>query len=93
MSDIFVDRFVKFNISQGVARLDFARLEEIDAEKGEMRLSPATRVVMPVDSFAHFVDQLVKVKSELQKRASEASGAQSDSGSMPAVDTPVEEKH
>ena len=33
MKDVYVDRFVKFNISQGVARLDFARLEDIDAEK------------------------------------------------------------
>lgn len=73
MSDLFVDRFVKFNISQGVARLDFARLEDIDAEKKEMRLSPSARLVMPVDSFAHFVDQLVKVKDELKKRAEDAS--------------------
>ena len=69
MNDIYVDRFVKFNISQGVARLDFARLEDINAEKREMQLSPAARVVMPVDSFSHFVDQLIKVKDELQKRA------------------------
>ena len=73
MTDLFVDRFVKFNISQGVARLDFARLEDIDAEKKEMRLSPSARLVMPVDSFAHFVDQLVKVKDELKKRAEDAS--------------------
>lgn len=73
MTDLFVDRFVKFNISQGVARLDFARLEDIDAEKKEMRLSPSVRLVMPVDSFAHFVDQLVKVKDELKKRAEDAS--------------------
>jgi hypothetical protein len=93
MSDIFVDRFVKFNISQGVARLDFARLEEIDAEKKEMRLSPSSRLVMPVDSFAHFVDQLVKVKAELQKRAADAEES-SDMATTPASEEPApEEKH
>lgn len=71
MKDVYVDRFVKFNISQGVARLDFARIEDIDAEKKEMQLSPSARLVMPLDSFSHFVDQLVKVKTEMQKRATE----------------------
>lgn len=33
MSDVFVDRFMKFNVSQGVVRLDLARLENIDALK------------------------------------------------------------
>ena len=33
MSDIFVDRFMKFNVSQGVVRLDFARIEDIDSVK------------------------------------------------------------
>ena len=33
MQDIYADRFLRFNISQGVARLDFARIENIDGEK------------------------------------------------------------
>jgi hypothetical protein len=78
VKDIYVDRFVKFNISQGVARLDFARVEDIDAEKKEMQLSPSARLVMPLDSFSHFVDQLVKVKTEMQKRADSAAAMQAE---------------
>ena len=78
MKDVYVDRFVKFNISQGVARLDFARVEDIDAEKKEMQLSPSARLVMPLDSFSHFVDQLVKVKTEMQKRADSAAAMQAE---------------
>lgn len=78
MKDVYVDRFVKFNISQGVARLDFARVEDIDAEKKEMQLSPSARLVMPLDSFSHFVDQLVKVKTEMQKRAEQAVHSQAE---------------
>jgi len=78
MNDVYVDRFVKFNISQGVARLDFARVEDINTEKKEMQMTPSARLIMPIDSFAHFVDQLVKVKDEMQKRADSAAAAQAE---------------
>jgi hypothetical protein len=77
MSDVFVDRFIKFNVSQGVVRLDFARLEDIDAEKKEVKMSPSTRLVMPLDSFMNFIDQGSRLRSEIISQAqssAEASG-------------------
>jgi hypothetical protein len=77
MSDVFVDRFIKFNVSQGVVRLDFARLEDIDTEKNEVKMSPSTRLVMPLDSFMNFIDQGSRLRSEIISQAqssAEASG-------------------
>jgi len=72
MSDVFVDRFMKFNVSQGVVRLDFARIEDIDSEKNEVTMSPATRLVMPMDGFMHFIDQAVKLRSGIIEQAKTA---------------------
>jgi hypothetical protein len=77
MSDVFVDRFIKFNVSQWVVRLDFARLEDIDTEKNEVKMSPSTRLVMPLDSFMNFIDQGSRLRSEIISQAqssAEASG-------------------
>jgi len=41
-------------------------------------MTPSARLIMPIDSFAHFVDQLVKVKDEMQKRADSAAAAQAE---------------
>lgn len=65
MHDFFVDRFVKFNVSQGVARLDFARLDAFDAEKNEVSMSSAGRLVMPLDGFMHFADEVAKVRAQI----------------------------
>ena len=73
MSDIFVDRFMKFNVSQGVVRLDFARIEDIDSAKNEVTMSPSTRLVMPMDGFMHFIDQAIKLRSGIIDQAKAAS--------------------
>ena len=65
MSDIFVDRFIRFNVGQGVVRLDFARVEDVDGEKNEIKMSPSSRVVIPVDGFMHFVEQANKLKEKI----------------------------
>jgi len=65
MKDIYVDRFVKCNVSQGVVRLDFARVENIDHEKNEVSMSPSARLVLPLDSFMHFVDQTAQLRDKI----------------------------
>ena len=65
MKDIFADRFMKCNVSQGVVRLDFGRVENIDHEKNEVSMSPSTRLVLPVDGFIHFAEQVDKLKKKL----------------------------
>jgi len=79
MKDVYVDRFMKCNVSQGVVRLDFGRVENIDHDKNEVSMSPASRFVLPVDSFLHFAEQVAQLKDKLV--------SQGYSGSEVDVDT------
>jgi len=69
MQDIYADRFMKFNVSQGVARLDFARVENFDDDKKEITLSPSARLILPLDSFMQFADQVARIKDAIVERA------------------------
>lgn len=69
MSDIFVDRFMRFNVGQGVVRLDFARIEDVDGDKNEIKMSPSSRMVMPLDGFMHFADQVDKLKAKILEQS------------------------
>ena len=66
MKDIYADRFLKCTASQGVVRLDFGRVENIDSEKNEISMTPSTRLVLPMDSFSHFVDQVIQLRDKMQ---------------------------
>ena len=68
MKDIYVDRFMKCNVSQGVVRLDFGRVENIDHDKNEVSMSPASRLVLPIDSFVHFAEQVAQLKDKLVRQ-------------------------
>ena len=78
MKDIYVDRFMKCNVSQGVVRLDFGRVENIDHDKNEVSMSPANRLVMPVDSFIHFAEQVAQLKDKLVSQGYSDSGVDGD---------------
>jgi hypothetical protein len=78
MRDIYVDRFMKCNVSQGVVRLDFGRVENIDHEKNEVSMSPASRLVLPVDSFMHFAEQVVQLKNKLASQGYSDSAVDAD---------------
>jgi len=77
MTDLFVDRFMRFNVGQGVVRLDFARVEDVDGEKNEIK-SPSSRVVMPVDGFMHFVEQANKLKEKIIEQSEMTTREQTD---------------
>lgn len=66
MKDIYADRFLKCTASQGVVRLDFGRVESIDNEKNEISMTPSARLVLPMDSFSHFVDQVVQLRDKMK---------------------------
>lgn len=72
MADIYADRFLRFNISQGVARLDFARLENIDGDKKEITMTPSNRLILPLDAFMQFADQVEKIKTAILSEAEKA---------------------
>jgi len=76
MKDIYADRFMKCNVSQGVVRLDFGRVENIDHDKNEVAMSPSTRLVLPVDGFIHFAKQVAKLREKLESQGYEGSELQ-----------------
>jgi hypothetical protein len=78
MKDIYVDRFMKCNVSQGVVRLDFGRVENIDHDKNEVSMSPASRLVLPIDSFLHFAEQVAQLKDKLVSQGYSDSGVDAD---------------
>jgi hypothetical protein len=78
MKDIYVDRFMKCNVSQGVVRLDFGRVESIDHDKNEVSMSSANRLVMPADSFIHFAEQVAQLKDKLVSQGYTNAGVDGD---------------
>jgi len=79
MKDVFADRFLKCTASQGVVRLDFGRVENIDSDKNEISVAPSTRLVLPMDGFNHFVDQVIQLREQLVDRENNASQKSKDS--------------
>jgi hypothetical protein len=72
MRDFFVDRFANLNIADGVARIDFVRVDNIDAEKKQATMSPSLRLAIPFDAFMQMTEQFAKVREEILKRSNEA---------------------
>lgn len=81
MNDFFVDRIGNVTIGNGVARLDFLRLETVDAEKKQLGYRPSLRLVLPVVGLMQTVqmldqlrDQIVKQAQAQEKQAADAAG-------------------
>ncbi len=74
MQDFFTERLVNVQIHQGIARLDFARLESVNVETNEAKLKPSMRVVMPLDAFMNAVDHMAKVRDDIIAQLAEKSG-------------------
>jgi len=69
MNDIFVDRMVNISVLQGVARLDFARVDQINTEDNTLKLSPSYRIAMPLDALAALAEQSSKAIAEMKEKA------------------------
>ena len=69
MQDLFTDRLHSLNVHQGIARLDFARLEKIDTEKKQATFTPSLRLAMPLDAFMQMADQINKVREAIIQQA------------------------
>ncbi len=78
MQDIFVDRMVNISVVQGVARLDFARVDQINTDDNTLKLSPSYRLAMPIDALAALAEQSSKAVSELKEKAAEAAEKKED---------------
>ena len=66
-------------------RLGFASVGDFDDEKNEIKMSPSSRVVMPVDGFMHFVEQANKLKEKIIE--------QSEMTTRESADKPDNESH
>ena len=68
MQDLFVDRLGNVTLGNGVARLDFLRLESVDNEKQQITLKPSTRLVIPVDGLLQAIQMLEKLREQIVKQ-------------------------
>jgi enterochelin esterase-like enzyme len=76
MKDLFVDRLVNVSVLAGVARLDFARVDNVNPEDKKIQMSNSYRVALPLDALVHLAEQSSKVVEELKKQAANQSEAQ-----------------
>jgi len=75
VKDLFVDRLVNVSVMAGVARLDFARVDNVNPEDKKIQMSNSYRVALPVEALVHLSEQTLKVVEELKKQASANSPA------------------
>ena len=68
MQDLFVDRLGNVTLGNGVARLDFLRLESIDNEKQQITMRPSTRLVIPLDGLMQAIQMLEKLRDQIVKQ-------------------------
>jgi hypothetical protein len=78
MQDLFAERLINMSINQGIARLDFARLESVDPQKNQATFTPALRLVMPLDAFMQAVEQMNHVRDDILKQAKAQSANQAN---------------
>jgi hypothetical protein len=67
MHDLFADRMGNISISDGVARLDFMRLETGD--DGKPVLKPGVRLVLPASALMQMHAMLEKLREEIAKQS------------------------
>ncbi len=68
MLDLFIDRIANVQIHQGIARLDFARVENVNPETKEVTMKPAMRVAMPLAAFMEMADHIGKIRENILKQ-------------------------
>lgn len=91
MQDIFADRLANLAIHQGIARLDFARLESVDPEKNQATFAPSLRLAMPVDAFMRMAEQIGQAREAIlqQTKADPARNAPTQPGGGQASDPDI----
>ncbi len=92
MKDLYVDRFLKCNMSQGVVRLDFGRVENIDHEKNEVSMSPSARLILPMESFLHFVEQVERMREKILSQDDDAGSSIIETSDEQSDDQPKKKK-
>jgi hypothetical protein len=78
MKDLFVDQLVNVTVFQGVARLEFARIESVDTETNQAKMSQSYRVCMTLAAFTNLAEQVAKAQSGLAQQANNESSKKMD---------------
>lgn len=63
--DLFADRLGNVTVADGVIRIDFLRLKEVDNENQKAQLEHTFRLVMPIEGMLQTVEALEQVKQGL----------------------------
>lgn len=79
MLDLFADRITNVQIHQGIARLDFARVENVNPETKEIKMKPAMRVAMPLAAFMEMAEHIGKIRESIISQMPSQAGGE-DSG-------------
>lgn len=87
MKDIFVDQLMNVSVFQGVARMDFARIDSVDSEANQAKVSPSYRVCMSMAAFSNLADQVANAKSEMQRQMSAPQASTSENAAQETEQT------
>lgn len=70
MKDLFADRLLNISVMGGVARLDFARVDQVNAEDKKVQMSPSYRIAMPVDALVQISEQSAQIIAAIKEQNS-----------------------
>lgn len=79
--DIYADRIGGVIVSEGVVRLDLLRLDSIDADAKQRKMTPAGRLVLPLDAFM----QMSNVVQQMREKIAAEVAAQKAKGTPEAA--------
>lgn len=85
MLDLFAERIANIQIHLGIVRLDFDRLESVNAETKEVVMKPAVRIVMPIAAFLEMAEQVNKIRESILKQVASQDAPVSSPSSMPGT--------
>jgi len=83
MNDLFVDRLVNVSVMSGVARLDFARVDDVNQEDKKIQMSNSYRIALPLEALVHLSEQTANAVAELRKQSKNNTTGVNSSGSEP----------
>ena len=76
MKDLFADDLLGITILRGIARFDFARVEDVDQDENKVKLSPSYRIAIPLSALIPMAEQVNKATDDLKKRLEETAAKQ-----------------
>lgn len=68
MKDLFADRLLNISVIGGVARLDFARVDQVNAEDKKVQMSPSYRIAVPVDALVQISEQSSQIIAAIKEQ-------------------------